>query len=260
MYFLLAQNTLRAYIDSIAMQDEIYTHKFFQRAAKRVLSLYLHLLDTPEDIDGLAHLSAADRKKERAKLKKKKAKEAQDEEDRAKEDAKWGSGGGGKDKDDEDAPVKDSDPKGEKLLQKDFLTEAVEWSKLVLLCAQNADPDTLALAAEVFMRREKLTQVLRLLRCGLAQSPLHPALTVMLVKFARKWREQDISKKEGVARARAEKVAPVVAAELADLLKGLELHAFVAQVCSTVQRGFINSNPFLFFYFRAYRELFVVIR
>ena len=56
------------------MQDEAYTHKNFQRATRGVLGIFLHLLDCPEDIDGLGHLPVSERKKRREKIKKLKKK------------------------------------------------------------------------------------------------------------------------------------------------------------------------------------------
>ena len=74
------------------MQDRMHSHKFYQRACRGVLKIYLHLLDYPEDLEGLGHLSPADRKKERARLKKqreKEKKEAEEKERKAAEEAQW---------------------------------------------------------------------------------------------------------------------------------------------------------------------------
>jgi tetratricopeptide (TPR) repeat protein len=59
--YCVRKTTLRAYWDVITMQDSGYTHKFYQRAARGALKLYIHLLDCPEDIDGLGHLPVAER-------------------------------------------------------------------------------------------------------------------------------------------------------------------------------------------------------
>ena len=61
---------MRAYLEVLTMQDHGYTHKFFQRAFRNVMSIFLHLLEKPEDIDGLGHLPPAERKKERSRLQK----------------------------------------------------------------------------------------------------------------------------------------------------------------------------------------------
>jgi hypothetical protein len=52
------------------MLDESWTHKFYQRATRGALRVFLYLHEFPEDIDGLGHLPPEQRKKERMKLKK----------------------------------------------------------------------------------------------------------------------------------------------------------------------------------------------
>ena len=41
------------YLDVLQMQSTLYSHKFFQHAARSALTIFLHLIDSPEDIDGL---------------------------------------------------------------------------------------------------------------------------------------------------------------------------------------------------------------
>ena len=64
------------------MEDTIFAHKFYQRAARGVIRIYLGLLDTPfaeqkdsDEVD-LSNLSPEDRKKEKNRLRKLKKKEA----------------------------------------------------------------------------------------------------------------------------------------------------------------------------------------
>ena len=169
------------------MQDSVYSHPFLQRAARGAISILLHLIDCPEDIDGLGHLSSADRKKEKTRLKKRKEKELKAFEDKEKaqvEEAKWNG------KDSASEEQKDLDPFGEKILQKNYLAECSAWCTLVapfrvdgsMVCG----PDTLALVCDVMIRRGKYVPAARALSVGLKSHPNHPALSVMLVKFASK--------------------------------------------------------------------------
>ena len=64
--------------------DQLLSNKFFQRATRGIITIYLHLTDSPEDIDGLGHLPTAERKKERMKLKKLKEKEKKEKEAKEK--------------------------------------------------------------------------------------------------------------------------------------------------------------------------------
>ena len=171
--------------------DDAYTHKYFQRATRGVLSTLLHLLDCPEDIDGLGHLPPAERKKRREKIKKQKKKD-EAREKAEKEDARWtGSNnpsGNGADNavKKEKADSWTEDPTGEKLLQsaqKDFLSEANTWCSLLMGRVALCDGDTLALLAEVYLRRGKYVQTMRALTVGLQKDPLHPELNLQLVKF-----------------------------------------------------------------------------
>ena len=179
-------------MDVLNTQDDAYTHKNFQRAARGVLSTFLHLLDCPEDIDGLGHLPPAERKKRREKIKKQKKKD-EAREKAEKEDALWTgsnnpSGNNGADsaaKKEKDS-IWAEDPTGEKLLQtaqKDFLSEATTWCSLLISRAALCDSETLALLAEVYLRRGKYVQVMRALTVGLHKDPLHPELNLRLVKF-----------------------------------------------------------------------------
>merc|ERR1712087_698763 len=125
----------------LGMQERLYSHKFFRRAAKDAINIYLHIYDkkqkgewtngAAQDGDGKeAEMSAADKKKAKH-AKARAAKKAEAEKADAKTDAK----AGGK-------PKKvDDDPNGDKLLEKDPMEEATKLAKtLVLNCS--SDPQT----------------------------------------------------------------------------------------------------------------------
>ena len=55
--YALRKHTMRCYTSILAWQDTLTSHPFYQRACRGVLTIYLHLLDCPEDTDGLGHLT-----------------------------------------------------------------------------------------------------------------------------------------------------------------------------------------------------------
>ena len=209
------------YCDALNMHDNIYTHKFFQRAARGSLTILLYLIDNPDDLDGFSHLPVAERRKERAKLKKRKAK---DEKDEAKALAAAASSSAVATNGDEKPKKVDSDPYGEKILQKNLLQEANNFCNLLSSRLKFCDPATLALVAEVYMRRGKLVPAARAVSCGLAQSPYHPDVNLLLVKLYRRLKGLDGSPTPTIA----ESVLSALSSEIASLMNGLELQAFVS--------------------------------
>lgn len=173
--FCLKKVTLRVYDDIIKMLDAVYSHKFFQRAAAGALKIFLHLIDKPEDIDGLGHLDAVKRKKERAKIKKQKEKEEKAKEEAEKEAKLLGELKNKKE---------DPDPLGEKLLQKNFLAEASNWCSQLKQKLEMNNDDVLTLLSEVYLRKGKPLIVMKALLRGFKKYPDHPDLTVILIKFA----------------------------------------------------------------------------
>merc|ERR1719443_659553 len=112
--YCLRKTTLKTYVAMLRMQERLYSHKFYRRAAKDAVRIYLELYDKKQsgDVskddeengkDDEAEMSAADKKKLKHKMKREKKKEEEDKEV-AKTDAKTGK------------PKKvDEDPDGKKL-------------------------------------------------------------------------------------------------------------------------------------------------
>jgi hypothetical protein len=129
-------------------QDELYSHKFYRRAAKAAMQIYMRLLDKPveskseETGEADANLSAAEKKK----LKHKQKREAK---------GKEADAGKGDDKNAKGAK-KDDDPKGEKLLQSEKMHEDM-LTIVRNLCKHCAMDDmTYKFAYYVQQRRGKL--------------------------------------------------------------------------------------------------------
>lgn len=234
--YCFRKTTLRAYVDELSALDTSFGHKRYQRALQAAVKIYLHLLDAPEDVDGLGHLSAADRKKERAKVKKQREREAaerarqREEKEREREAA---ASGNKKDAADEKEDKKeDADPYGDAYVtNKDFLQEAHTWCQSLfqfhappvhglpdhdgdLLATCSAE--TLALVAEVQIRRGKYLKALRALSTAFDRvqggQTVHADVFLVLLKLA--WKMKN--KKLGTAHAL---LPPIVKAEVARLLQ-----------------------------------------
>lgn len=181
LYTCFLQTTLRAYFDTVNMLDNSYTHKFYQRAARGVLKIFLYLHEFPEDVDGLGHLAPAERKKER--LKQKKLKKKADDEKAAAEAAAADEGA---DKDKEKRPKKDVEPDEEILLAKDFMAEAVLWTTVFTKRLASCDAETIALICDLNVRRGEYVQAVDAVRVGLAKYPGDAHLVYSLVRLAAK--------------------------------------------------------------------------
>jgi peptide alpha-N-acetyltransferase len=116
--YCFRKTTLRTYVRFLRMQDDLYSHKFYRRAAKAAMIIYKQLLDNPveekkesEEKDD-ANMTAAEKKK----LKHQQKREAKSKEKQE---------GGSKTDDNNAGPKgkKDDDPKGEKLLQPEKIEE-----------------------------------------------------------------------------------------------------------------------------------------
>jgi len=156
--YCLKKTTLKAYVGMLRMQDRLYSHKFYRRAAKDAIKIYLELFDmkargeavgsSAANGDGNAEdMSAADKKRMKQKLKKEAAK--------AKAEPKAAAAGG--------KPKKvDDDPDGDKLLEKDPMEEANKLVKTLVMYCTN-DAATHVLTYDVMCRQGKLLHCLQAL-------------------------------------------------------------------------------------------------
>ncbi|OLP96005.1 Adenosine 3'-phospho 5'-phosphosulfate transporter 1 [Symbiodinium microadriaticum] len=157
--YCLRKTTLKAYVAMLRMQERLYSHRFYRRAAKDAINIYLELFDAKARGDEIlttegasasaeAELSAEEKKK----LKHKKKREAQKEAQKVSEKPSTGK------------PKKvDDDPDGEKLLQQDAMEQA---NKIVRNLVQHSSLDaaTHVLTYEVFSRQGKVIHCLQALR------------------------------------------------------------------------------------------------
>ena len=182
--YCLRKVTLGAYIAMLRMEDGLYEHHFYREAAWEAVGCYLHLADHPprteederrEEEEALARMSAAERKKYRAKKRKeevRREREAEEARARAERDAREGEGGGGGGKkgcanaakNTENATPKDTDPDGRKLVRvADPLREAVKHLSVLEKCREQF-ARTHLLAFEIALQQGRPLLALRAAR------------------------------------------------------------------------------------------------
>jgi peptide alpha-N-acetyltransferase len=179
--FAVRKSTLRAHIDASGMQERVLGHPYFQRATEGALKVFLHLMDDPEDVDGLAHLNAKDRKKERERRKKQKVRDAKAEEDRNKKAAAEAEWMGSKAP---DSGPKDADPHGDSYLTKNFGDEAFSWAQMLAPHYHRCTAEVLSLVAEVMTKKSKAVPALKALTVAVEMYPESACVHAALVKFA----------------------------------------------------------------------------
>lgn len=160
--YCLRKNTLKSYVAMLRMQEKLYSHKFYRRAAKDTIRIYMDLYDQKARGDAVASTAVEDGSKEvelsaeekkRQKHAAKRAKKKEDEDKSAKAAA---TTTGGK-------PKKvDDDPDGGKLLAKDPMEESSKHVRNLVLYS-SGDPASHVLTYEVFSRRGKQLHCLQAL-------------------------------------------------------------------------------------------------
>lgn len=231
--YCLRKTTLKAYVAMLRMQERLYSHKFYRRAAKDAIRIYLELYEKRRRGEPVTAAEAAAEGKdsevsaaERRKLKQKQKKEEKKAEE---ERAKQATTPGGK-------PKKvDDDPNGEKLLAQDPLEQCGKLVKtLVHHCG--ADAATHVLTYDVFSRQGRLLHclqaLLRLWQLG-GHDALYYKLVAPLAHFC------FAANLEG--EAVPEPVRQVVLAELAPLLGNSGAFGSVAELRAAAGRVVVDA-------------------
>jgi len=155
--YCLRKTTLKTYVAMLRMQERLYSHKFYRRAAKDAIKIYIELFDMKargetvvkkkDDEDPEAGMTAEQKK---AFKHKKKREEKAKQEEKNKQVAAAGA----------KAKKVDEDPDGEKLLEKDPMEEACKLLKeLTQSC--RSDPATHILVYDCMSRQGKLLHCLQ---------------------------------------------------------------------------------------------------
>eukprot|EP00928_Gymnodinium_smaydae_P012035 TRINITY_DN14393_c0_g2_i1.p1 TRINITY_DN14393_c0_g2~~TRINITY_DN14393_c0_g2_i1.p1 ORF type:complete len:935 (-),score=227.05 TRINITY_DN14393_c0_g2_i1:167-2971(-) len=160
--YCLRKTTLKAYVGMLRMQERLYSHKFYRRAAKDAIKIHVELYDKKMKSDAdnekakenepkEEEMSAAEKKKMKHKLQREKKKA---EDDKAAQQTAVASTG--------KAKKADEDPNGEKFLEKDQMEQAVALTK-TLACHASEDTTTHLLTYDVFSRQGRLLPCLHAL-------------------------------------------------------------------------------------------------
>ncbi|KAL3138957.1 hypothetical protein ABBQ32_005768 [Trebouxia sp. C0010 RCD-2024] len=196
--YCLRKMTLRTYVEMLRMEDEVYHHMYYSKAAWGSIQAYLLLLDQPdkdaksaaEEEARLAGLSVDDRKKHKQKQKKEEGRRVKEEEAKAakakrEQDAKEKENKE-KGKKGPDKKEKDPDPEGKHLAAtKDPLGEA---TKLVQQLKQYAGDrmQTHLLAFEVYIRKGRLLLSLQAVKRALKLAgPADPGVHRLVVRLCK---------------------------------------------------------------------------
>jgi len=196
--YCIRKMTLRSYVAMLRMEDHLYDHPFFLRAAWGAVRAYLDLIEAPAAAKAeaeaqeaaLAALSPEERKREKLRRKKEeKRREAErvaseEAEKKTREAAAAGSNEKGKKKSGPSRPP-DEDPHGAKLAAtEDPLGEATKLvEKLKSHCSHHLL--TQLAAFEVYSRRGKLLLALSAVQRGVEiAGSQDPEVAVRLVRLA----------------------------------------------------------------------------
>ena len=227
--YCLRKQTMRAYVEMLRMEDGIYRHPVYLKAAGGAIQAYIELFDdpqgTPEEREAakIASMSPEEAKKYVQKKKKEEAKKAKEAAAAAAAATAAAAGGGNaKAKSGEGNNKKvDSDPDGVKLAStKDPLGEA---TKLIVRLEKahggnSSQVDVQLWAFQVYLRKQRYLMALRAVKkaVGAETGAEDPRVHVAIVQLAKKVEEAGA----GVGASASAVVRQVLSDGIASLLQG----------------------------------------
>ena len=231
--YCIRKGTLRAYLDVLRFEEELWGLDNYARAAEGISRLYLHLYDNPnltkeDEEPDYSSMTAAERKKAKAiARKKKKAAEKKMEEEKAAaaEAANVNQKKGAM------PAVIDEDPNGEALLKRDPLEEAKKFSAILSRHAPSR-LSTWLLQYDVAIRRKKAVLAMQALFKGRALDPQNGELFTRIVDFSDKASPEDDSH---------DAVKEILKDELPKLYDGKALSQFVRDAAASA-KGDASTN------------------
>jgi len=163
--YCLRKQTMRVYVDMLRMEDDLYKHPVYAKAAEGAVAAYLQLFDNPEkspeevEAEKVAAMAPEEAKKYLQKKRKEEAKKLKEAENANAASAAAATGGGGKKGGggggDHKKPV-DADPDGVLLAAtKDPLGEATKLLNRLLIAAPDR-LETQLMAFEIYSRKKRL--------------------------------------------------------------------------------------------------------
>ncbi|XP_033115616.1 N-alpha-acetyltransferase 15, NatA auxiliary subunit-like [Anneissia japonica] len=215
--YCLRKMTLRAYVSLLRLEDIIRHHRFYFKAAKVAIEVYVHLHDKPiQDSDGLdeldtENLSPKELKKLKSKQRRAQKKAQEKEEQKIKADNKQ------KNKDSESEGPKEEELVPDKLAKcENPLKEAIYFLKPLQNLAKDRI-ETHLLAFEIYYRKDKVLLMLQSIKRAYSLDPTNPQLHVCIIQFARLLEE-----KQNLADA----IQTVLSEEMQKILKGKKLKEY----------------------------------
>merc|ERR1712106_25059 len=187
--YCMRKMTLKAYVDLLRLENQLRSHKFYEKTAAVAIKTYIRLHDKPlQETDSsndknCDELDPSELKKRKNKAKKAKRK-AEQEKAMAEQDKKRKELHNKKKKNEEelDSPAKD-ELVPEKLERPDEpLEEAVKFLTPLLTLATN-NINTHLLAFEIYLRKGKVLLMLRSIKQGLELDPSNLKLHSCIVRF-----------------------------------------------------------------------------
>jgi len=166
--YCIRKVTLRAYLDVLKWEDELFSQKTYGRAAEGIINCYLHLFDNPKDAltgdeePDYSNMTAAQKKKAKAIYRKKKKKAEQRAAEKAEEEKARAAAA--QKENGHKRPGKpvviDPDPNGDLLLKRNPLNECKRY---VATLVKNAPHrfSTWILQYDVAIRRKKMLMALQ---------------------------------------------------------------------------------------------------
>jgi len=219
--YCVRKQTMRAYVDMLRMEDTLYSHPVYSKAAAGAIAAYVALHDNPpgtkeeQEAKLLASMSEEEAKRYRADKKKAEAKRKKAE--AAEAAAAAAAASGKKDKAGAADAKKDPDPHGEALAAtEDPLGEATKLVRRLVKAAGDR-LQTQLLAFEVYSRKGRLLLALQAVKKAVALAGAdHPEVHVATLALANQMAAAE--RASGVA-------AEVLKSQVAALLGGAECSA-----------------------------------
>jgi len=214
--YCIRKVTIRSYVDVLRWEDMLYGNNYYTTAAEGIIRNYLHIHDNPEELknakDGInpanpdySQMTPAERKKAKAQARKKKKaaekkamKEAEAKKLKLLDNEKNGGGKSENGKQSKKSAstvggggtaaaltVKDKDPDGMELLNKDALGEAKKYTTTLVKNAPNRF-STWMYQYDVSIRRGKLIMALQALHKAKTIDNNHAELFTRIVDLQQK--------------------------------------------------------------------------
>ncbi|WAR00461.1 NAA15-like protein [Mya arenaria] len=197
--YCMRKMTLRAYVGLLRLEDVLRRHKFYFKAAKIAIEIYLHLHDYPmsdSDKDNMVdaeQMTPSELKKLRNKQRKQQKKLEKEKEKAKQEQEKKEHTSKKQAETDQDGP-KEEELIPDKLARPENpLDEAIKFLKPLQQLASDRI-ETHICAYEIYSRKDKLLLMLQSLKRGCEVDRENPQLHVFLLRFLKLVLDQECGK------------------------------------------------------------------